>query len=37
MGDLRYHDYYKIALKTMKKGDIVWIKFGKEYHRGIYH
>jgi hypothetical protein len=25
MGDIRYHDYYKVALKTMKKGEISWV------------
>lgn len=28
MGDIRYHDYYKVAMRTMKKGEISWVSFG---------
>lgn len=37
MKDIRFHDYYKIVMRTMRKGDTVWVKFSKEYHRSIYH
>eukprot|EP00347_Sterkiella_histriomuscorum_P003944 403362337 len=37
MGDIRFHEYYKIVMRTMKKGEIAWIKFSKIYHKGIYH
>jgi hypothetical protein len=37
MGDPLYHDFYKIVLKTMRKGEVAWVKFTKAYHRGIYH
>lgn len=37
MGDVRFHDYYKIVMRTMKKGEIAYIKFSKLYHKGIYH
>ena len=37
MGDIRFHDYYKIVMKTMRKGEIAWIKFPKDFHKGIYH
>ena len=36
MGDLRYQEYYKIAFRTMRKGDACWVRFSKEYHKGIY-
>ena len=37
MGDSRYHEYYKIVLRTMKKGETCWVKFGPKYHGGNYH
>lgn len=37
MKDIRYHDFYKIVMKTMKRGEIAWVKFGKAYHKGVYH
>lgn len=37
MGDPCYHDFYKIVMKTMRKGETAWVKFSKAYHRGIYH
>ena len=37
MKDIRYHDYYKIVMRTMKKGETAWIKFSQIYHRGVYH
>ena len=24
-------------MRTMRKGEIAWIRFSKQYHRGIYH
>jgi len=37
MGDFRFHDYYKIVMRTMRKGESAWIKFPKTYHKGVYH
>ena len=37
MGNVNYHDYYKLAMRTMKKGEVAWIKYSKDYHQGIYH
>jgi len=37
MGDVRFHDFYKLVMKTMRKGEIAWIKFPKTSHKGIYH
>lgn len=37
MDDPHYHDFYKLALKTMRRGDVCWLKVGKGYHRGIYY
>jgi hypothetical protein len=36
MNDPMYHDYYKIVMKTMKKGDICWVRFSQQYHGGTY-
>jgi hypothetical protein len=37
MGDIRYHDFYKTVMRTMRKGETAWIKFSKDYHKGVYH
>ena len=37
MKDPNYHDYYKIVMRTMKKGETAWIKFTKKYTNGVYH
>lgn len=37
MKDIRYHDYYKIVMRTMKRGEIAWVKFSRAYHKGVYH
>lgn len=36
MNDPMYHDYYKIAMRTMKKGEVCWVKFSQQYHGGTY-
>ncbi|CDW86323.1 peptidyl-prolyl cis-trans isomerase fkbp6-like [Stylonychia lemnae] len=37
MSDSRFHDFYKLIFKTMRKGEIAWGKFPKSSHNGIYH
>ena len=37
MGDIRYHDYYKTVMKTMRKGETTWVKFSSVHHKGVYH
>ena len=37
MKDIRFHEYYKIAMRTMRKGEVAWVKYTKAYHKGIYH
>ena len=37
MKDQRFHDFYKIVLRTMKRGEVAWIRFTKAYHKMIYH
>ena len=36
MKDPNYHEYYKIAMRTMRKGEVAWIKFSKAYTGGVY-
>lgn len=36
MKNPNYHDFYKIALRTMRRGEIAWVKFSPVYHKGIY-
>lgn len=36
MNDSFNTEFYKTAFKSMKKGEISFVKFSKEYHRGVY-
>jgi hypothetical protein len=37
MKDIRFHDYYKLVMRTMRRGEVAWIKYSKVYHKGVYH
>lgn len=37
MFDQRGHEHIKRTFKTMRRGEIVWIKFGEKYHDNLYH
>ncbi len=30
------HDFYKVALRTMRRGEIAWFKYSPTYHMGVY-
>eukprot|EP00350_Pseudokeronopsis_sp_OXSARD2_P011265 CAMPEP_0170564636 /NCGR_PEP_ID=MMETSP0211-20121228/74042_1 /TAXON_ID=311385 /ORGANISM="Pseudokeronopsis sp., Strain OXSARD2" /LENGTH=80 /DNA_ID=CAMNT_0010884359 /DNA_START=133 /DNA_END=372 /DNA_ORIENTATION=- len=34
MGGAFFHEFYKIAFRTMKKGEVAWLRFSKDYHSG---
>jgi hypothetical protein len=37
MNNPNYHDFYKVVMRTMKKGETAWCKFSKRYTGGVYH
>jgi len=37
MSDQRYHEHLRKAFNTMRKGEVVWIKYSPKYHKNIYH
>lgn len=37
MSDPYFLDYYKLSMKTMKKGECAWLKISKQYHRGSFN
>ena len=37
MSDYAYHDFLRQVFLTMGKGEVAFIKLGKEAHNGIYH
>lgn len=36
MGDQYCFDYYKLAFRSMKKGECSWFKFNTTHHKGVY-
>ena len=37
MGNPQFHEHMRMAFRTMRKGEIAWIKIGPKYHNNIYH
>jgi hypothetical protein len=37
MGNPQFHEHMRIAFRTMRKGEIAWIKISPKYHCNIYH
>ena len=36
MSGALFLEFYKIAMKSMRKGEIAWIQVGKDFHKGSY-
>ena len=37
MKNVCYHEHYKIVMRTMRRGEVAYVRFPKAYHNGVYH